>query len=481
MNSFPVDALPRAAAEFARQAAASLDCPPELVGLPVLCALSGAMGYTRELHIKQGWSTSGSLYAAIVDEPGSRKSPAQSMAYKPLQILQVELRKDYKKRKEVHEQEMREHAVEKKKAAKDDRPEPEPPKLQKMQRCIVDDITIEALAMRLEENPRGFLSAHDELSGFIRGMDQYKSGGKGNTRQSYLKIWSNIAIYVDRKGSDEPVIIPSPFVTLQGAIQPDVLHEISGGRNDGFLDRFLFAYPSPHAGGYSEETVATEVEVAYQNLIGGLWKKHPYSDADGDPYPRGVEMDHEAKQMFIAAARSFAAEASSPGFPTALKGPWAKFDTHLARLALIIAVARCVDEEEERVIKADMRAALALVEYFKSTAKKVYGEVFESNPDDALAADISTFLTSRGNKFFGTITKLMEEIPSVVPSVVLPDTPQGMGRALARIVERTPLLELARPARADDRNFRLTLKKTSETSETSAASPEDEAKRYRDY
>jgi hypothetical protein len=270
---FPIDALPPGCARYVREAAASLRCAPELVGLPVLAALSGAMGYAAVIRIKAGWLVSGSIYAAVVDSPGSRKSPAAVLAYKPLEKLQAALRKAHKQELEIFERDMRDHVVKKKRAAKEDQPEPDPPVRPKMRRCIVDDITVEALATRLEQNPRGFLSAHDELTGFLKGLDQYKSGGKGNARQSYLKMWSNNAIYVDRKGSDEPVVVPNPYVTLQGAIQPSVLGEIGAGRDDGFLDRFIFAYPEPHRGGYSEDIISAQAELTYYKVIGDLWDR----------------------------------------------------------------------------------------------------------------------------------------------------------------------------------------------------------------
>src|SRR5215211_7208594 len=278
---FPTDALPPGCVRYVKEAAASLRCAPELVGVPVLAALSGVMGHTAVIRIKAGWTVSGSIYAAVVDSPGSRKSPAAALAYKPLEKLQAMLRKAHKQELETFDRAMREHAVKKKRAAKEDQPEPDPPIRPKMRRCIVDDITIEALATRLEQNPRGVLSAHDELTGFLKGLDQYKSGGKGNARQSYLKMWSNNAIYVDRKGSDEPVIVPRPYVTLQGAIQPSVLGEIGAGRDDGFLDRFVFGYPEPHRGGYSEDTISAQAELTYYNAIGGLWDRQPAGEEDG--------------------------------------------------------------------------------------------------------------------------------------------------------------------------------------------------------
>ena len=462
---FPTDALPPGCARYVKEAAASLRCAPELVGVPILAALSGVMGHTAVIRIKAGWTVSGSIYAAVVDSPGSRKSPAAALAYKPLEKLQATLRNAHKQEMEIFNKDMREHVVKKKRATKEDLPEPEPPVAPKMRRCIVDDITVEALATRLEQNPRGVLSAHDELTGFLKGLDQYKSGGKGNARQSYLKMWSNNAIYVDRKGSDEPVIVPRPYVTLQGAIQPSVLGEIGAGRDDGFLDRFVFGYPEPHRGGYSEDTISGQAELAYYNVIGSLWDKQPAGEEDDEIRPRVVRMATEAKSLFVEAANNLAREMYASGFPEVLRGPWSKFDTHLARLALIIAVTRSAEEgaENERATGDDMRNALRLLDYFKATTRKVYGQLFEANPDDVLASDLVTLLTQSQYVFSGTISQLMEALESTA----LPDTPEALGKAIRRIVKSSPDLSLESKSTGKERIITITLEKPSEPSEPS--------------
>ena len=112
---------------------------------------------------------------------------------------------------------------------------------------MVEDTTIEALAVVLEDNPRGVLLARDELSAFVRGMDQYKNH-RGSDRQFYLSAWSNSPVSVDRKNLEEPIFLARPFVGVVGPIQPGVLPELianrQGREGDGFLDRFLFSYPN---------------------------------------------------------------------------------------------------------------------------------------------------------------------------------------------------------------------------------------------
>ncbi len=466
---FPVDALPKSVGRFVREAANSLMCPAELVAVPALCTLSAAVGHSRALRIKPDWVVSASLYAAVVDTPGSRKSPAAAFAYKPLEKLQGELRKDYKEEKKTYEQDMRQHAVDKKLAAKQDKPEPEPPPQPTMKRCIIDDSTLEALVVRLQENPRGLLSAHDELTGLLRGMDQYKSGGKGNARQAYLKMWSNQPIMVDRKGGDEPIVVPRPFLTVSGAIQPGVLNEIAAGRDDGFLDRWIFGYPDSKQGGYSDACISAEAGFAYEQTIRALWNKQPQEASEDEYEATIVLMSREAKELFKASANELQAEMFAPGFPEVMRGAWAKFDLHLARLALILSLARQVDKAHEEVSVEDMRNALSLLDYFKNTARKVYGQLFEANPDDVLAASLMTVLTEAGYKFFGTISLLMEKLDSRA----LPDSPESMGHALRRIAKKTPGLSLEIKRRGTGRFISLSLEKPSQPSQPS---PEETTK-----
>ena len=42
-------------------------------------------------------------------------------------------------------------------------------------RYLVSDCTVEALAVLLEQHPRGLLVARDELSGWVNSFDAYKS------------------------------------------------------------------------------------------------------------------------------------------------------------------------------------------------------------------------------------------------------------------------------------------------------------------
>lgn len=51
-------------------------------------------------------------------------------------------------------------------------------------------------------------------------------------------------------------MVPRPFVGLTGSIQPGVLSELKNYREDGLLDRFLFAYPDPMPSRWSDDEIS---------------------------------------------------------------------------------------------------------------------------------------------------------------------------------------------------------------------------------
>src|SRR5262249_40523829 len=98
---FPVSALPQPLRGFVEAAARAIGCDPSYVGQPALIAIASAIGNTRRLELKRGWSAPPILWGAIVGESGTAKTPAfrlamravrekQSRAFKAFQVKQQE-------------------------------------------------------------------------------------------------------------------------------------------------------------------------------------------------------------------------------------------------------------------------------------------------------------------------------------------------------------------------------------------------------
>ena len=441
---FPVDTMPSSCRPLIEEATAALGCAPELVALPMLAALSSAIGTTRIIEVKGGWREWASLFVAAVASPGAMKTPAAKVAKKPAFERQRELGKNYADEKEEWKREVREWEVEKRDAQKAGEPAPEQPDAPAMDRCVASDTTVEALVSILEDNPRGLLVHRDELAGWVRSMDQYK-GGKGSDRQHWLNLWSTDEVIVDRKSRmGEPVILSRPFVSLFGGIQPAMLGELGAGVEDGLMDRFLFAYPVQRHIRFTEHEISAEAEGKYAALYTGLANLTLATDEYGDPNPKPLRLSPEARKLFAKTVDASAAEILVPGFPARLEGVWAKMRGYLARLSLVLAVCRCVAGglREERIEAEDVEAAAKLLDYFKAHARRVYAELSAPDPLDLLAGELRDLLEEAGGRWEGSATEL-HQVLHERDLVELPQRPEELSKLVLRIGERSPVLEVS--------------------------------------
>src|SRR5215472_5257248 len=323
-GGFPTDTLPPRVKDFVEECAASLPVAPDLVALPVLVAVGTAIGNTRSIRLKDDWTEPASLYGTIIADTGSMKSPALQAALQPILDAQASGKK----------------------------------------RLWTSDPTVEQLGVLLQHHPRGLLLFRDELTGWVSSLNQYR-GGRGSDRQFYLSAYSGTPITVDRKLS-EVIIVPRPFVSVVGAIQPSLLHHLDGreGDEDGFMQRLLFAFPESVPGRWSGKEVTAQVKQAYAELVSELlnleWDNRT---------PTLLPLTSTAQTLFSQWVNDLYKEMESPDLQPPLRGFYAKLKGSCARLALIHGLAR--DPGATAIDEGSVMAAAAQVDYFKAQAAKV--------------------------------------------------------------------------------------------------------------
>lgn len=321
----PVDTLPNPLRAFVEPTAMALGVPNSLMALPTLAGIGALIGNARHIELKPGWTEPPSIYAAIVADSGQLKSPAMDAALKPIITTLT------------------------------------PPTVQ---RRWTSDVTTEKLAMLLQEQPRGILIVRDELTGWVRGMNQYK-GGRGADNQFYLSTWGGSPLAVDRKDGTQ-IYLSQPFVSVVGGLPPDCLPQLdaSGGLADGFLPRLLFAWSEPFGVRWSDEVVPPEVTEKYDQLVTDL---HQLSYDNNTPVR--LNLTEDGKKLFVEWHDSHCAEGEDANLSGYLQGAYAKLKGYCARLALIHAL--CTDPTATSVNDESVAAAAGLIEYFKGEAKKV--------------------------------------------------------------------------------------------------------------
>ena len=410
---FPTDALPKPIARLVEEEAAAIGCAPDAIGLSALVACGAAIGNSRVIQPKKGWSESATIFAAVVADPGEKKTAAVRSATNPARKLENKLQKKHEQALDVFAVEERQYKVDERDAAKNGLAAPPPPRRPIAERVRVNDTTVEALIPILKDNPRGLLLERDELVGWVKGMDQYKAGGKGSERQFWLSVWSNEPVSVDRKGHTGPVSVLKPLIGVIGSIQPDVLSELAENREDGMLERFLFAYPKPLNAMWTEEEPSEGALVAYRELYDRLRGLSMQSDEDGDPIEVPLTFSPEAKEVYIDIYNGHRKEMALPGFPRYLRSVWAKLEAYTLRLTLIIACCRITEHGvAERVEPDDLLRAVALSDYFKAQARRVFGALRGYDEKKRLLEDVAQFVAKEGGLWLGTATELHQQFYS---------------------------------------------------------------------
>jgi len=395
---FPTEVFPDAIAALIREGAQALPCPEDFLGVPMVAVLSAAIGNARAIELMPGWRERTRVFGAVVAEPGSLKSPALDLVLQPVYAHQERLKDAYKEAKKAYEQALLEYERamgawkrDKKAGAPSDKPE-EPV----MQQVFTTDATVEALATVLEHNHFGLLLVRDELTGWVRALNQYK-GGKGADRQYWLSFWNGAPILVNRKTRKEPLVVQQPFLCVTGCLPPDVLGELSDeqGREDGFVHRIMFAFPDPKPLAWTGTGVQPATRAAYAAVIEQLWHLPPRRD--GEPGPLVRPFTPAGKRAWVEWIGSHFAELNAPALGEELRGPWGKMQGYCARFALMLHECRlvCGDGTPDGVDEASVYGAAALIEYCKSHARRVYGRL-HSTPDDTRAVRAVAWLRKQG-------------------------------------------------------------------------------------
>jgi Protein of unknown function (DUF3987) len=344
---FPLHCLPESAREFATAVSDATCTPIDLAAVAVLGAMSGAIGASTRLKVKDGWHEHAVLWLATVAAPGSAKTPVQSITMKPLREIQGELSARFQQAAKNYD------------AESDD----EKPVLEVM---LYGDCTQEALLKSMATSQRGGLLVSDEITGWIQSHNKYQKGG--NDRQAYLSLWSSTAVSVLRK-HDGICFITLPVLSIVGGLTPSSLPSLHGGAEDGFLSRFLICCPDKRKQIYSDVGVSSKAEYAWTVFIKHLWNLEPETNGGGVWMPATVQLSREAHELFKKFFNDVHAVIDSESLPSLFRGSWSKAPSQAARLALVIHLGRqaCGEEACSSLVSAQtMSNAIEVSNYFLS-------------------------------------------------------------------------------------------------------------------
>ena len=393
---FPADVFPEPVREFIQQTGESMQADESFAALAILVCAAAAVGNTRRVELKSDWPEPSILWGAIVGLSGSTKSPVFD---KVVQFVHKRQQQAF----EQHKDELAEYNGklfdwnQTKKADRNlddhpgDRPQPE--------RFLVSDITIEALAVRLENSPRGVLVFADELAGWVKGFGQYKRGN-GNDVESWIALYGGRSLTIDRKTGDNPTIdIERAAVCVLGGIQPGTLGRCftADFYENGLAARILLVWPPGKCKRWSEAEISPEALQAMDDAFGKLYSMEMTESMAGRPTPGIVRLDTDAQAAFQEYYNKHNAELEQLT-SEAERAFYAKLEGGAARLALVVHSLRwaCGESVGPFVMDAQaMNAGITLAQWFKHESLRVY-RMLHAAPLEKRAILLTEWISQRG-------------------------------------------------------------------------------------
>lgn len=392
-QTFPVEVLPQPVRRFVTVTAKAIGCDPAYVALPVMTALAAAIGNTRRIKLKQGWTEPAVIWTGIVGESGTMKSPAVEIAIKSMMRKQAEAIRQHQEDMNQYLAEEEHHKVAlanwRKNGHKKCDPCPEPPRRPVCQRLVCSDVTVEALADRLQDAPRGLLVVRDELAGWVQSFNQYK-GGKGSDSAHWLSMHRAQELLVDRKTGDKATIyVPRAAVSITGGVQPDILRRVLGQEyfDNGMAARLLLAMPPRRIKIWNDRGIPESLEAELAEILDRLLALEPNVPDDGAPYPVDVPLSAEALKLFVKFHNEHNAELIELHGEEA--AAWCKLEGYAARLALVVHCVRAAAGDASlstlgAVDEDSVAAGVTLARWFGYETRRIYAVLRESEQDREL-------------------------------------------------------------------------------------------------
>lgn len=388
-REFPVEALPPDLRRFVEAVAAATGTNPAFAALAALVTTAGCIGNRAAALVKGGWIEPAVLWGGAVGRSSTVKSPVLKLTTRALVELYKAERAAYAEATAEHARETEHFGVrlaewkrQQKNGPPTDPPEaPEPPR---EKRVVVSDITVEKLGCLLQDNPLGLLLVRDELAAWIGSFDRYAAGGKGSDGPAWLSMYDAAAVVIDRKSGNGTIFCERAAVSVLGSIQPGTLARVFGApeREAGLLGRVLLAYPPDRPALWTDDELPDEVAAEWRELLHGLLALEPGVDDDGTARPRYMPIADDAKPLWVEWHDRHARETAAVEGDD-LAAHFGKLKGACLRFALIFeCVAVATGAGGRAAIGADsMRRAIAVTEWFKHEARRVYGQLAETADD----------------------------------------------------------------------------------------------------
>lgn len=395
-NPFPLNAFPILFRDLITDLNKSLNFPMDYVGTAILTAVATAVGTTAKVRVKNNWFEYASIYSCLIGNAGANKTHPVNLIFNPIRELD-------KISHDIFEQKMFEYNANAK-LTKKEREGITTIKLPILNKSLLTNFTPEVLNKRLSENLRGCTVISDEMATFFDGMNNYS---KGDQISVYLSFWSNQPTTIDRIGNPIPLFITNPYLSIIGGLQPRMLSRSFPIQklNNGFFQRFLFAYPELN---YKQPINDNENEKVlferYKDFIQNYIQSSLVCEVNGQIESKILKWTPEAKNFFYQWQEENCNLVNE--YQNNIKGEIAsKYDNHFIRMSLLLQIMENPHSNEIE-LKA-VQGAKDLCVYYMNCAFKVLAVI--QNPNEYLQT-----LTENKRTFYNAIPERFTTAEAIV-------------------------------------------------------------------
>ncbi len=401
---FPVHCLPPAVKEFVASVAATVGCDPCFAALPALALVGAAVGGALVVRPKRSWNEVPILWAVVVGDSGTAKSPAADPVSAIAHGIEDTLEDEFTRalaqyRQAVAAFEEREES----KQAGDGIDAPTRPVPPVREYFTADDVTIERLIENLRTSPRGLFQLSDELANWFGGFARYKGKGGGSDSAKWLGMFDGRSVSYQRKtanpGSPRDVRVKRAIVSVSGGIQPGILSEALNNPaylNSGLAARLVFAMPPKQCVRWTDTEPDQDAEQRFHKVVHAL-RGLPFDSQSSPPW---VGLDAMARAAFTRFHDDMAETAEGHD-----GGGMAAAVPKLVRIGLRLAmIHHCATEADadrdpgkDSISETSMLAGVELARWFETEAERVYAMLSEK-PEDRAARTLAEWVKRKAGR-----------------------------------------------------------------------------------
>lgn len=368
VSDFPLHAFPKKILEMANGLADSESFHIEYLLVSMVSAIASATGNALQIRIKGGWTSSPIFYIILVGRPGLGKTPPLDFAYRPIRAYDFQNLSKFRAMIEKAQNEKGSSTSAFGQGASSI----------KLSKIMVSDFTPEALMQAHNANQRGIVVFVDEIMGMFNSVNQYS---KGQLIEQFLTAYSGKAIDITRCSMEIPIHIEMPCINMIGTAQPKRLLSLfnKGYKDNGLIDRILFAYPFGYKIPYWDYTKRNSSDAykalaeQWENIINDILSLPCDFDKTGLVVPTILDFTNDARDLFYVWRNETILHMNVDDEGNEIDERIMKTHLSVARFSLIFQIMKwtCNEAELDYVDEDSVKSAILLNEYFENCYNRI--------------------------------------------------------------------------------------------------------------